>query len=183
MKIQYFVVLLAIFCCRLLLAQTCPSGSIQVSGNQEANSELTFSFKTNSTLEIKTIFWEFGDGTISKLEKPTHKYATEGDFKVTVNINNCFTNELVVNSDFEEKFSPEEMEILRNPYISEDRLYINTVLAKIYGFQTQHNYCYGFGGQCSPMDHTNNFRVGTKFTNTTAEYNYRGDRSLNVERG
>ena len=180
--LTYYIFLISIFSSLLSYSQSCPNGSIEVSGLLKSNSDKSFKFKTDKDIDIKTIFWDFGDGEVSTLISPTHKYASEGNYSITVNVNNCFTSELVVNGGFEKQFSPEEMSILRNPPTSTDRSYINTTLANIYGFQTQHNYCFGWGSDCGTnRAWINTFRVGTKFNNTTASSNLRGDHSLNVE--
>lgn len=47
----------------------------------------TTEFYPNSTGTISSINWDFGDGTISFLETPTHIYSALGDYTVSVTVN------------------------------------------------------------------------------------------------
>jgi len=48
-------------------------------------SELTASF-TNTSLNAETYSWDFGDGATSTEENPTHTYAAEGTYSVTLDV-------------------------------------------------------------------------------------------------
>lgn len=57
--------------------------------DQVANDELKIEFIDESPLvndSITSRFWNFGDGNFSALEKPTHEYANEGTYNVTLKI-------------------------------------------------------------------------------------------------
>ncbi len=51
------------------------------------NDPLTRSFK-NTSIGATTWEWDFGDGTTSTLENPTHTYAVPGTFKVVLKVSN-----------------------------------------------------------------------------------------------
>lgn len=57
----------------------------------DANGGPTVSF-TNTSQDATTYLWDFGDGSSSSAENPTHTYLTDGNFVVTLTAsNNCGT--------------------------------------------------------------------------------------------
>jgi|GEM_PF-347225 len=46
----------------------------------------TTQFSANISHAYNSILWDFGDGTSSTLENPTHVYASEGDYNVTLSV-------------------------------------------------------------------------------------------------
>ena len=59
--------------------------------------ESVFSF-TNTTADINTYFWDFGDGTISLQNNPTKVYTTSGDYSVSLVGTNSIGCSTVFNS-------------------------------------------------------------------------------------
>ena len=47
----------------------------------------------NTTLYQDSFIWDFGDGTTSTAQLPTHSYATDGTYTITLTSNNCFLNQ------------------------------------------------------------------------------------------
>ncbi|MCX7703468.1 MAG: PKD domain-containing protein [Planctomycetota bacterium] len=52
------------------------------------NAPLTVQFKDESTGKIDSWLWDFGDGTTSSLQKPSHTYTSEGTYTVTLTVTN-----------------------------------------------------------------------------------------------
>ena len=53
----------------------------------------TFSFSDTSTGLPRTWLWNFGDGTTSTAQNPTHKYSTAGTYTVTLKATNAVSND------------------------------------------------------------------------------------------
>lgn len=55
-------------------------------------------FTANLSQNYSSITWDFGDGTSSNLENPTHVYAAAGDYNVTLNVTEAVTGQLFIES-------------------------------------------------------------------------------------
>jgi PKD repeat protein len=66
-----------------ITVQPAPSAAFSFSAN-----ELTVIF-TNNSIGGASWFWEFGDGATSELQNPTHVYAVEGTYSVTLTVTNA----------------------------------------------------------------------------------------------
>jgi PKD repeat protein len=64
-------------------------GAVAASSINSNVSGLTvdFSFDTSILVEVNSILWDFGDGTTSTDTLPTHTYAAEGTYTVTLTLN------------------------------------------------------------------------------------------------
>jgi PKD repeat protein len=90
----------------------------------------TFAFSDQST-GATNWFWDFGDGNTSTLQNPTHTYATNGNYTVTLQINNnlCSTSQTVsfiTNINSLENNKP-TVTLLPNPAISEAVIQLSRV--------------------------------------------------------
>jgi PKD repeat protein len=59
---------------------------VDVSGN--APLAVTFKDTSTSTTPVISWFWNFGDGTTSRVQNPTHKYKTPGKYNVSLETGN-----------------------------------------------------------------------------------------------
>ena len=66
-----------------------PSANFSISNPTPALSE-TVVFSDQSTNFPSSWLWDFGDGSQSTLENPTHQYNSQGNFTVTLTTGNCF---------------------------------------------------------------------------------------------
>ena len=60
--------------------------------------------------------WNFGDGSTSTLQNPTHYYATSGTYNVTLIVNNCFNSDTITNSLIVQ--NPPLISVAPNPIIA-----------------------------------------------------------------
>jgi PKD repeat protein len=68
-----------------------PDPEFTVDATVDCNLNHVFNF-TSSTLMVNSWLWNFGDGTTSTLENPSHTYSTAGYYNVTLtttNLNGC----------------------------------------------------------------------------------------------
>jgi len=57
-------------------------------------------FTNQSSLSADTYLWDFGDGTTSNLENPSHSYMTNGTFSVSLTITNCAGSDIAIQSNY-----------------------------------------------------------------------------------
>ncbi|MCB0125042.1 MAG: matrixin family metalloprotease [Caldilineaceae bacterium] len=68
-----------------------PSPAVEFTANErEGQDSLTVQFTDQSTNSPTTWFWDFGDGTTSNEQNPTHTYTTHGVYDVTLSATNRF---------------------------------------------------------------------------------------------
>lgn len=60
----------------------------------------TFSFSDTSTGLPRTWLWNFGDGTTSTEQNPTHRYTTPGTYTVTLTATNAVSNDVETKSSY-----------------------------------------------------------------------------------
>lgn len=75
---------------------------------------------TNTTLNATNISWNFGDGGTSNQQNPTHNFATNGSYTVTMTLTVCNktyskTKEIIISNLSNEIFSKEEVKLYPNP--------------------------------------------------------------------
>lgn len=75
---------------------------------------------TNASENSIAYNWDFGDGTFSMDENPTHTYTSTGNFTVTLTITNCgktstFTQNIVINTLNRTDFELDNITIYPNP--------------------------------------------------------------------
>lgn len=58
----------------------------------------TTQFTANLSQAYSSLIWDFGDGTTSMLENPTHVYTTSGSFMVTLNVTEAMTGQVFTDS-------------------------------------------------------------------------------------
>jgi PKD repeat protein len=64
-----------------------PAATFNCTSNPQTDMEIQFTERSIDP-ENKTLswFWDFGDGNTSELQAPTHKFAAEGDYNVTLTV-------------------------------------------------------------------------------------------------
>ena len=88
-----------------------------VSKNNYAPAKVIFN---NLSKKADSFVWDFGDGTFSMDENPTHTYTSTGNFTVTLTITNCgktstFTQNIVINTLNRTDFELDNITIYPNP--------------------------------------------------------------------
>ena len=73
------------------------------------NYPLTVNFKSTSQGTIEAFLWDFGDGTTSTEENPTHTYQNPGVYSVSLTISNVFYWKTKSEKDFIEVIDPEHL--------------------------------------------------------------------------
>ncbi len=72
-----------------------PIAAFSSKNDNNSCANLLIHFKDESTPEcggdLKSWFWDFGDGQTSTLQHPDHEYATEGNYTVSLIASNCFS--------------------------------------------------------------------------------------------
>ena len=63
-------------------------------------SPLTVQFNDNSSGSPSSWLWDFGDGTTSTEQNPTHNYTTAGKYNVNLTVGNTVGNDTLVQSNF-----------------------------------------------------------------------------------
>jgi len=69
--------------------------------NNSGCADLNVQFSDLSTIGVDTWLWDFGDGTSSTLQNPTHIYSTAGNYDVSLTTSigsNCMSNKIVINA-------------------------------------------------------------------------------------
>ncbi len=61
----------------------------------QGNAPLPVQFTDNSTGNVTSWLWDFGDGTISSEQNPTHTYSGPGSYSVTLNASNMDENSVL----------------------------------------------------------------------------------------
>lgn len=65
---------------------------LAIAGFTFISNQLDYTF-TNTSTNATSYLWDFGDGTTSTLQNPVHTYALEGNYTVTLTVNNsCGSN-------------------------------------------------------------------------------------------
>lgn len=72
--------------------------------------DFTVIFTDLSTGNIESWFWDFGDGSTSKVQSPVHEYRTFGSYVVTLTVSNSISSDSV--SQFVDIAEPPEEEEL-----------------------------------------------------------------------
>lgn len=71
-----------------------------ISANQTAIDDNTFAFTANSPGDGNVYFWNFGDGSTSNQQNPTHTYGAAGAYEVIVTVSNaCGSSQTILNVD------------------------------------------------------------------------------------
>ncbi len=61
------------------------------------NDPLTVQFSDNSTGNVTSWYWDFGDGSTSTSQNPNHTYAAIGTYVVTLKVSNAFGSDSLIN--------------------------------------------------------------------------------------
>ncbi|NIF07462.1 T9SS type A sorting domain-containing protein [Chryseobacterium sp. Tr-659] len=84
---------------------------------------------TNKTQNASTYLWDFGDGTTSTLENPTHTYSASGSYSVKLTTDACETNtsktKLIVVTTLNTAETPLEDPVLIYPNPAQNMIHIN----------------------------------------------------------
>lgn len=129
-----------------------------------------FEFTSNQTIDAA--LWDFGDGTSSTLENPTHVYASEGDYNVTlsVTVGGQTSTDTKTVTIYEQPIAQQAQNILicdddNDGFYSFD---LTTQDTQILNGQAPNNFEVVY--YASLLDYTNNLPINdpTLYVNTTA---------------
>ncbi|OYU96592.1 MAG: hypothetical protein CFE21_09420, partial [Bacteroidetes bacterium B1(2017)] len=82
-----------------------PSASAAFSYTPNSCSSKAVVFSSAASVSASTYYWTFGDGQTSTLANPTHTYAADGNYSVTLRINNTSTS------------APQTVAVVSNPVV------------------------------------------------------------------
>jgi|GEM_PF-3886808 len=127
-----------------LSAQDCPGAAINFNNTCD-NKDVAFSFTSSPQIEIDNIYWKLGNGVTSTLLSPATSYIP-GTYNIEVNVNNCYTENAIVNADFEGVNEDD----VRNLCGMVGQAYCSCTLSpetqlEFFGFQSDYYYKYTFG--------------------------------------
>jgi hypothetical protein len=117
----------------LLINNPSANFSESISGNTATFTNSSSSI--NSTLNYS---WDFGDGTTSSIQNPSHTYATNGTYTVTLIASNCIfsdtiTNTIQIGTNSMEENTNANFEFYPNPATNQITLKVdNQLLGSIY---------------------------------------------------
>jgi PKD repeat protein len=117
----------------LLINNPSANFSESISGNTA-----TFTNSSSSVNSTLNYYWDFGDGNTSSVQNPSHTYATNGTYTVTLIASNCIfsdtiTNTIQIGTNSMEENTNANFEFYPNPATNQITLKVdNQLLGSIY---------------------------------------------------
>jgi PKD repeat protein len=120
---------------------------------------VSVTFNPNTTVQGSPValkyWWDFGDGSFSEQEKPTHIYKTPGDYQVRLVVNDASHPGNLVTADLKVKVLPPELKVSINSNVSKGTVPLRVNFGAqigITGSPCEPVYCWNFGDGATSAD-------------------------------